>query len=124
MQPQFLKPLLVECEQLGISAWIETCGFFSWHQCKDLILKFEHVFFDIKHMDDDAHIQFTGQSNASILQNVRNIHALKVPLTVRIPLIVEVNLHEANLRATAEFISEHLSGSTVELLPYHELAES
>jgi pyruvate formate lyase activating enzyme len=124
MQHQFLRQLLNECEQLGISVWVETCGFFSWQQCKDLMPKIEHVFFDIKHMDDDIHLRFTGQSNKGILQNAKNIYAMQVPLTIRIPLIAEVNLDEENLRATAEFISSQLRGSSVELLPYHELGKA
>lgn len=123
-QPQFIGRLIDAFERLGVSVWVETCGFFDWERCRDLIPRIDHVFFDLKHMDDATHRRFTGQSNATILQNARRIHELGVPMTVRMPLIVEVNLDEDNLRATAEFMRAHLHGSAIELLPYHELGKA
>jgi pyruvate formate lyase activating enzyme len=124
LQHQFLRHLMAGCEQLGVSVWVETCGFFNWKQCQDLMSGIEHVFFDIKHMDEQVHEQVTGQSNRTILDNARKMHELGVPMTIRVPLITEVNLDDDNLRATAEFIREYLSGSTIELLPYHELGKA
>ena len=124
VQHRFLRRLIGECEKLGVSVWVETCGFFNWEPCADLIPRLDHVFLDVKHMDEDTHRRFTGQGNRTILENARRIHASGVPMTIRIPLIVEVNLDEENLRATAAFMREHLPGSAIELLPYHELGKA
>jgi len=124
VQPQFLRRLIGECERLGVSVWVETCGFFSWEACKDLMPRIDHVFFDLKHMDAETHRRLTGQGNAEILENARRIHGLNIPMTVRMPLIVEVNLGEDNLRATAAFMRDRLPGADIDLLPYHELGKA
>lgn len=124
LQHQFIRDVMDRAEPLGVSFWAETCGFFSWSQVKDLIPRFEHIFFDLKVMDPDAHKRYTGVDNAQILRNVCNIYALGVPLTIRIPFIPQVNGHEENIRQTALFMSEHLQGCNVELLPYHELGKA
>nr|WP_321454864.1 glycyl-radical enzyme activating protein [uncultured Cohaesibacter sp.] len=124
VQHQFLRRLMDGCEKLGVSVWVESCGFFKWDHCQDLMAGIDHIFFDIKHMDSETHRQFTGQGNEVILQNAKRIHAAGVPMTVRIPLIVEVNLADSNLEATAGFMREHLPGSGIELLPYHELGKA
>lgn len=124
LQHQFLRRLMRECEQIGVSVWVETCGFFNWNKCQDLMPYIEHIFLDIKHMDEQVHQQVTGQSNRTILDNARKIYQQGVPITIRVPLIAEVNLDQDNLRATAEFISANLSGSSIELLPYHELGKA
>lgn len=124
VQPAFLGQVIEACERLGVSVWVETCGFFSWDACKHLMPKIDHVFFDIKHMDAETHRRFTGQGNAEVLENACRIHALDIPMTVRIPLIVEVNLDEDNLRATAAFMRDRLPGAAIELLPYHELGKA
>lgn len=123
-QPGFVRALLDTCEKLGISVWAETCGFFEWDRCRDLLPRLDHVFFDLKHMDEATHRRFTGQGNRTILENACRIHRLGVPMTIRIPLIVGVNLDDDNLHATARFISTRLEGSTIELLPYHELGKA
>lgn len=123
-QPRFARALLDACDALGVSVWAETCGVFDWEACGEMIPRFEHIFFDIKHMDDEAHRRFTGQGNHAILENARRIHRTGVPMTIRVPVIAEVNLSDANLRATAEFVAAHLPGATVELLPYHELGKA
>lgn len=123
-QPRFLERILDACAALGVSVWVETCGFFPWARCAQLIPKIDHVFLDLKHMDAATHRRFTGQDNRAILVNARRIHRLGVPMTIRVPLIAEVNLGEDNLRATAAFMRAHLPGSGIELLPYHDLGKA
>ncbi|WP_319567396.1 glycyl-radical enzyme activating protein [Cohaesibacter marisflavi] len=124
VQHQFLRCLMAGCEKLGVSVWVESCGFFKWDQCSDLMAGIDHIFFDIKHMDSETHRKFTGLGNETILENAKRICAAGVPMTVRIPLITEVNLDGRNLTATARFMQEHLPGSLIELLPYHELGKA
>ncbi len=124
VQHQFLRHLMAGCERLGVSVWVETCGFFKWEACQDLMAGIDYIFFDIKHMDSEIHRRFTGQGNETILDNAKRIHAAGVSMTVRVPLIAEVNLEENNLEATARFMRDHLPDSSIELLPYHELGKA
>ena len=81
--------------------------------------------FDLKHMDSPAHRKWTGLGNELILSNLRRLAASGAPIRMRMPLIVDVNSSEDNLRRTAEFITQ-LGGAvqSLDLLPHHKLARA
>lgn len=106
---------------------------------------------DLKHMDSAMHRRFCGVPNELIHSNIRMIASEGIDFIVRIPLIIGVNADEANLRASAEFLSSlgirrekdavdgtaseegrsaaqertpgYWNGPMVELLPYHDIAK-
>ncbi len=124
LQHQFMRALLHRFEELGVDSWVETCGYFDFEAIQDLLPKFSHVFLDLKHMDSVKHKEFTGCGNKLILDNAKKIYATGVPMTIRIPTIVEVNLSDDNIVKTAQFIRKNLPKANVELLPYHELGKA
>ena len=69
-------------------------------------------------MDDAAHKQYTGVSNAQILSNAKLLMESGVPHLFRTSLIPGITDTAQNLRAIAAFIGE----KKIELLPYNELA--
>lgn len=119
MQSGFLRALTEAFYDRGIGMWLETCGFFSFEEAEDILLKLDHIFFDLKHMDSQMHLEMTGRGNEEILRNCRRVYGLGIPMTLRIPAIPEVNLTEENLRRTADFILEAAPKAELELLPYH-----
>lgn len=121
MQHAFLRGLVMALGARGVDLWIETCGYFDWDTVKDLFHSFNHVFLDIKHMDDAQHRRWTGQGNSLILRNAKLLAATGVPLTVRIPCVKGANFTEENLLGTARFMREHMPCADLELLPYHTL---
>jgi pyruvate formate lyase activating enzyme len=103
---------------------LETCGYFPWARCKELLARMDLVFLDIKHMDPVIHRQVTGRDNQIILQNAIRITREKLPLVIRVPLIPTINDDAASITATAAFLSENLDGVLgVEVLPYHALGK-
>ena len=75
-------------------------------------------------MDRARHEQYTGVPNEIILQNIRLVAELGVPYFIRIPLIEGINEDEANLEASARFLTSlpHKSDE-VDLLPYHDIGK-
>lgn len=121
-QPGFLSLLLSQCQQVGIHTAVETCGYFSWKSCEETVRMLDFIMFDIKHMDDRTHKRITGVSNTTILENIKRIGMLEIPLVVRIPVIPTLNDSPANILATAHFVREHLPHAIgIEALPYHRL---
>ena len=121
-QPKFLKKIIQGCQRVGIRTAIETCGAFNWKAAESTIGLIDFVMFDIKHMDSHRHREFTGSGNESILENAKRISALGIPMMVRIPVIPTVNDSFDNIRATAQFVRDHLPSATgIEALPYHKL---
>jgi pyruvate formate lyase activating enzyme len=84
------------------------------------------VLFDLKHMNSEKHLEYTGVPNNLILENVRKIyHELKIPVRARIPVIPGYNDSNENIHATARLVATELGKSVpVHLLAYHQLGET
>lgn len=118
-QPAFLNALVDAFDDLCIDMVLETSGHFEWELMEPALKKMGMVFMDIKHMDPSTHREATGVGNTQILQNIRRVADIGVPVVIRIPLIKGVNDSAGNLRNTARFILESCPGTPVEILPYH-----
>jgi pyruvate formate lyase activating enzyme len=120
-QADFVAALFQKCRRIGISTCLDTCGYVATHKLKAVLAFTDYVLYDIKHMDNDIHQQFTGVPNDIILDNARIVASSRIPVLYRIPLIKGVNDTEHNIEKTASFIKALGNGAAVELLPYHRL---
>lgn len=123
-QPEFVLELVKRCSGEGVHTAIETSGFGSFGHLKCIAEFSDLIFYDIKHMDEEKHRQFTGAGNRQILDNLRKLcreseQASKI--VVRIPCIPDVNDTEENIMETADFAAA-LGIRYLELLPYNESA--
>ena len=59
------------------------------------------IFTDIKCMDEERHIRYTGVSNRPILENIRAYAGLSARIVIRVPVIKGVNADEENIRETS-----------------------
>jgi pyruvate formate lyase activating enzyme len=76
------------------------------------------VLFDIKHMDSEAHRQYTSVPNDLILSNLSAI-AGKVRVWLRIPLIAGFNDAEEHIDRVISLAGE-TGAEKISFLPYHE----
>jgi pyruvate formate lyase activating enzyme len=120
-QPELLDHLTGELYDMGYSLDIETCGQFDFEEVRPSLERMDMIFMDIKHMDDDKHVRYTGVSNQTILGNVRKLNDVSAEVVIRVPVIGGVNGDDANIRKTAEYVKENLPKARMELLPYHKL---
>lgn len=121
-QPEFTLALFKAAKERGINTALDTCGHQSWEILEKILDFTDYVLYDLKHLDRDEHIAFTGVPNDLILQNLERI-ILRDDLTtyIRLPLLPGVNDTEKNIRATAQYI-QSLGLKTVYLLPAHPFA--
>jgi pyruvate formate lyase activating enzyme len=117
-QADFAEAVLRGCREQGIHSAIETNGASPWGQIERLLLHCDLVLYDIKLMDEDEHLRWTGASNRIILENARRLAEQDVSTQVRVPLIPGITDTEENLRAVFAFMREVGLGS-VSLLPYN-----
>lgn len=122
-QPEFLKSALKEARSRGIHTAIETSSFASWEVYAPILEHVDLVLTDIKHMDDEEHKKVAGVSNRLILENMRKISNLGIPLRIRLPLIPGINDTVSNLEATADFVEKLDTVQSLDILPYHRLGE-
>jgi pyruvate formate lyase activating enzyme len=123
LQPEFLKSLLVRCQQKGIHTAVDTTGYVSWQVLEDLSKFVDLYLYDLKMMDDDLHRKFTGVSNAKILRNLNKLLTEKKDVTVRIPLIPEITDTKQNLTAIARYLKKFPTINNIDLLPFNKMGE-
>ena len=126
-QPEFALGLLQEARRRRIRTDMETCGCCKEEDLREAAPLLDHIFFDIKLMENEAHLRETGGSNRSILQNLRMLFREfpDLPKTIRTPVIPGVNDSPEQLASIRSFLEEAsvVDGEgrpyTYELLPYH-----
>lgn len=123
-QPRFLLDLLTACRRRGLHTAVDTSGYAPWPILNETRPLADLFLYDLKLMDDARHIQWTGVSNVEILSNLRRLSEAGHQILVRIPVIPGINDDEANLRAAGEFLVSLPHVPFVELLPYHNIAET
>jgi pyruvate formate lyase activating enzyme len=126
LQSEFLLEALEACKEKGFHTCVDTSGYSSSDNFKKIIPFTDLFLFDIKHIDDDKHIEFTGVSNTGILLNYRLLLVSGKDVMARIPVIPGYNDDKDHLERLRRFLSETKTGSLkrINLLPYHKTGAS
>lgn len=124
MQGEFTVNLLKQAKKRRINTAIETCGYGDYEILKRCAENLDTVLFDIKSLDDEKHIKFTGSSNKLILENFNKLCSdfPKLKKCVRTPVIPTFNDNVKDIGEIAEFLKDK-SNVSYELLPYHKFGE-
>lgn len=124
LQSEFVAELAEKLDELcprsgqRIHKAIQTSGYAEPEIYKSVIEKFDYVMQDIKLVDEESHIKYTGVSNQKILQNIEYLKNSGKEFLFRVPMIPGITDTESNLAAIAELTK----GFSVEYLKYNELA--
>lgn len=119
LQAEFTVELLKACKEMGLHTVVETCGNVPWENMEAVIPYTDQFFYDVKIVDEELHKEYTGQSNAAILENLKKLAAAGVDICVRTPLIPGVNDKEEELLAIAHALKE-FGIAKYELLAFHQ----
>lgn len=101
---------------------VETCGFCNPDVFKSVVDCMDYVMMDLKVIDREKHLKYTGVDNTPILKNLEYLKACGKTFRIRIPVIPGVNDSDDNFTSTAELLSGCSTLEKVELLPYHKTA--
>ena len=124
LHPEYTLDLLEELGRRGFHRTVDTSLFASPGTVRAIAEACDLFLVDLKVMDADAHMRYTGVSNEGILENLRLVASIGTPYFIRIPLIAEVNASEENIAATADFLrSLDRPPVEVDLLPYHDIGK-
>ncbi len=125
--------LLRELGRRGFHRTVDTTLYAPWDIVARVAAECDLWLVDLKLMDSEKHRLYTGAPNELILQNIRRLAQTDARFSIRIPLIEGINADEANIEATARYLStltsqlspltSHLSPLTVHLLPYHDVGK-
>lgn len=122
-QADFAHQLLKACKGRGWHTAIETTGFANENALELVLPWLDLVLLDIKHLDNQKHQSYVGQSNQIILRNAEMIGRYHIPILVRVPVIPGFNDNVKDIQLIAEFARSNKQVMGVHLLPYHRLGK-
>lgn len=124
--PEFMTEVLSALHSAGIHTAVDTCGAVPLSTIISVLPYADLFLYDIKKMNPEEHLRFTGMSNEGILSNLKYLCENNANIIIRIPLIPGYTDSEEDIEATASFIENELGNRIIrcELLPYNKLAES
>lgn len=118
-QAEFAKDLLKICKEKGIHTAIDTCGYGRSEDMRKIIPFTDLFLFDMKIIDNQKHIEYTGKSNELILSNLKLLSAGNKKIHIRIPLVENVTDSQKNLEEIRKIIIDTRGIERIDLLPYH-----
>lgn len=114
LQADFAAPLLQKLRGKGIHTALDTCGLCSKNNLERLLPYSSLVLFDVKEIDPERHLNFTGSKNDTILENLIftadfiKSHIYPQSLWIRTPIIPGATATKENIKGIGRFISSKL----------------
>jgi len=125
-QVDFTAELLSRAKEIGIHTVLDTSGQAAPEEldrCLDLA---DHIYYDLKVVDERRHRDLTGFSNRTILDNLKRACASGKDLTIRIPLVKGLNDSGEDISGFIDLIGSLpplTNLQRVEIIPYHRIGE-
>ena len=119
-QSSFTLAFLKKCRDNYIHVAIDTCGYTSTNEGKEILKQADLLLYDLKNMDKERHLDITGVSNEIILSNLQMLDSMGKEIIIRMPLIPEHTDSEKNVALTAKFLSGLKSIKRVDIIPFHK----
>jgi pyruvate formate lyase activating enzyme len=123
-QWRFLVRALEAARARGWHAAVDTSGFASERTIRRVAETADLFLFDLKSMDPERHLQYTGVRLEPILRNLRALDERGSTVWIRLPLVPGHNDDDANLVAVGRFVGGLRRTRRVHVLPYHRLASA
>lgn len=129
LQADFVAGLLKNLQEKGIHTALDTCGHYPQESLELLLPHADMVLYDLKEIDPVKHKEFTGSSNANILENIKYLsgyiqkYSCPGELWIRTPIIPGATASENNIKGIGSFIAANLASvvSRWELCAFNNL---
>jgi len=122
--PEQSVRLLSMAKEAKINTATETSGFFDKKYIPLLQEVSDTVLLDVKDTVDKRHIENTGVSNKTVIENLFLLDGYKTNVILRCIMLKNVNTGADNLDGIAEIYKKLKHCGGVELLPYHPFGSS
>jgi pyruvate formate lyase activating enzyme len=124
LHPELVHDLFRKCRDANIHTCIETSGYSPSTAIQQVLPYTDYILFDLKLLDSEKHLYYTGKPNELILTNAAIVNESNIETLFRMPLIPGINDDMRNIQDTAAFL--HKLGNNacrIELMPYHKLGK-
>lgn len=122
LQAEFLNELIKKLKDRSIHVALDTSGFAKWENLKKILENVDLVLYDLKQMDKEKLNEYTGGTLKIILQNLKNIDEMDIPIWIRTPIVPGYTSDEDNIIKCAKYIANLRNVKRYELLKYNILA--
>ncbi|MBQ4037196.1 MAG: glycyl-radical enzyme activating protein [Clostridia bacterium] len=120
-QADFALHILSLAKDAGIGTAVETCGAFSPETLERALPLVDHFLWDYKATGNEAHKKLTGVEQNGILKNLARLEGAGASVTLRCPIIPELNATEEHFRAIGALAEKYTCIREVNVLPYHAI---
>ena len=123
VQYEFLNNLLTACRKKNIHTALDTTGYIKREKLESVYELIDLFLYDLKHMENKLHKQFTGVSNKLIIENLKWLSNRKRSIIIRFPVVPGYNDSLKNIDLM-RFLLEELYPDVkhIDLLSYHKMA--
>ena len=125
-EPSAQAEFLYECavRMPYIHKVLDTSGYCDTNWFLKLSEVFELFYFDLKLVEEEEHVNYTGVSNRKILGNLELLMEKKKRTVIRMPMIPDITDTKSNLEQAVDLIRCLCPKEQIEihLLPYNEFA--
>jgi pyruvate formate lyase activating enzyme len=124
MQSVFLLSLLSLCKEESFHTALDTSGYAPKDILEEILDKVDLFLYDLKLLNDEEHIKYTGVSLDLILDNLLYLCKKKKEIIIRIPIIPGITDSLENIGQIGEYISKLKCISRVDILPFNKMGEA
>jgi pyruvate formate lyase activating enzyme len=124
LHTQLVCDLFSQCQEAGIHTCLETSGYVPESSLRQVLFYTDYILFDLKHLDSQKHLRYTGKPNNLILSNAKIVIESRVEVLFRMPLVPGINDDMKNIKDTSDFLQGLGNRACrIELMPYHQLGK-
>ena len=123
-QPVFTRELLKACKEAGLSCGVESNLSVDWAILKEIASLCDVFMCDLKIWDSDLHKKYTRVGNERIIENLKKLDTIGIPIILRTPIIPGINDNAEQIKPIAQLAATLKNLKYYELLPYHPLGLS
>jgi len=119
-QYEFLLDFLKILKKKNINTAVDTSFYIDWKKIQAVMPYVDLFLVDLKTINDDNHIKFTGVSNKLILDNIRKFSETEKDFWLRVPIIPGVNDFSSEINNIISFVKTIKNCNKIQLLPFHQ----
>jgi len=119
-QYEFLLDFLKILKKKNINTVVDTNFYMNWGKIHAVINYVDLFLVDLKIINDDNHIKFTGVSNRLILDNIQKLSETGKDFWIRIPIIPDVNNFSSEINNIISFIKTVKHYNKIQLLLFYQ----
>ncbi len=118
-QAEFCREILRRCRLAGVHTAIETSGFAPRTVIEAVEPFVDLWLYDIKELDAEKFLRFTGRPMARVMENLRYLNERKRRIFLTLPMIPKLNDDEKELTAIGRLADELASVEELIVHPYN-----